>query len=129
PSSGCAGTTVGCIPVSGYSFPVGVTTVTCTARNAAGDLQSTCSFHVTVRDCEPPHITCPEPVPACTDSGRCDAVVTYQTPPGTDNCGGTVNVSCTPASGSTFPLGPTTVTCTATDGANPANQATCQFTV
>jgi lysophospholipase L1-like esterase len=43
--------------------------------------------------------------------------------------GGTqpVSVACTPASGSSFPLGSTTVTCTATDAAS--RQATCSFTV
>jgi lysophospholipase L1-like esterase len=38
-----------------------------------------------------------------------------------------VNVSCSPASGSTFPIGLTTVNCTATDGLN--RQASCQFNV
>jgi len=40
---------------------------------------------------------------------------------------GTVSVSCDPASGSTFPLGTTTVTCTATDEA--ANPGSASFTV
>ncbi len=38
-----------------------------------------------------------------------------------------VTVACTPASGSTFPLGATTVTCTGTDSLNRANS--CSFTV
>lgn len=38
-----------------------------------------------------------------------------------------VNVSCTPASGSMFPIGQTTVACTATDALN--RQAGCQFSV
>ena len=38
-----------------------------------------------------------------------------------------VNTSCTPASGSAFPLGSTTVNCTATDAA--ARQAACSFKV
>ena len=38
-----------------------------------------------------------------------------------------VNVSCSPASGTRFPIGETTVSCTATDGLN--RQASCQFNV
>ena len=38
-----------------------------------------------------------------------------------------VNVSCAPASGSMFPVGDTTVSCTATDGLN--RQAACQFRI
>lgn len=38
-----------------------------------------------------------------------------------------VNVSCSPGSGAMFPIGSTTVTCTATDGLN--RTATCEFKV
>jgi lysophospholipase L1-like esterase len=38
-----------------------------------------------------------------------------------------VNVSCSPASGTTFPIGQTTVTCSVTDGLN--RQAACEFRV
>jgi hypothetical protein len=44
----------------------------------------------------------------------------------TDNCPGATFV-CAPASGSCFPIGTTTVTCTATDAAG--NTATCSFAV
>ena len=43
------------------------------------------------------------------------AVVTYTKPAGTDEQGGVLAVTCTPPSGSTFPVGTSTVTCTATD--------------
>ncbi|HEX6849458.1 MAG TPA: CHRD domain-containing protein [Chitinophagaceae bacterium] len=42
-------------PISGSFFPVGVTTVTARATDAAGNT-STCSFTVTVNDVEPPAI-------------------------------------------------------------------------
>ena len=42
-------------------------------------------------------------------------VVTYTPPTGTDEQGGVAGVACLPASGSTFAVGTTTVTCTATD--------------
>lgn len=37
-----------CTPPSGSFFPIGTTTVTCTATDASGN-QSTCAFPVTVR--------------------------------------------------------------------------------
>ncbi len=43
------------------------------------------------------------------------SAVTYVNPPATDRYGNLVAVSCAPASGYFFPLGDTTVTCTATD--------------
>jgi hypothetical protein len=46
------------------------------------------------------------------------AVVTYTAPAGTTEQGGAATVVCVPASGSAFPVGTTTVTCTATDGAS-----------
>jgi uncharacterized repeat protein (TIGR01451 family) len=52
--------------------------------------------------------------------------VTYVTPSATDNCG-SVTVACAPVSGSAFPVGTTTVTCTANDGHG--NTASCNFTV
>jgi hypothetical protein len=59
------------------------------------------------------HISCPSPVTAQTLNGQ-PIAVQYPTPAIT---GGSppVNTSCTPATGSTFPLGTTTVVCTATD--------------
>jgi hypothetical protein len=74
-------------------------------------------------DTEPPRITCPADITTRATSAA-GAVVTY-TAGASDNC--CANVSCTPASGSTFPCGPTPVTCTATDGAG--NTARCSFTV
>ncbi|MDD5163772.1 MAG: HYR domain-containing protein [Candidatus ainarchaeum sp.] len=55
------------------------------------------------------------------------AIVNYTNPTATDNSGTTPVVSCIPASGGTFPLGSTTVTCTATDAAG--NSATTTFIV
>jgi hypothetical protein len=53
-------------------------------------------------------------------------VVNYPAPVASDNCPG-VGVVCSPASGASFPLGTTTVTCTATDMSG--NTATCSFSV
>jgi hypothetical protein len=53
-------------------------------------------------------------------------VVSFATPTATDAVS-TATVSCLPASGSTFPIGTTTVTCTARDAAG--NAATSSFKV
>ncbi len=55
------------------------------------------------------------------------AIVAYTSPDVTDNFDAMAAASCTPASGSTFALGTTTVTCTKTDSAG--NTATSTFTV
>jgi hypothetical protein len=122
-SDNCPGVGVTCSPASGSFFPVGVTTVTCTAQDATGNT-ATCTFTVTVNDTQPPSITCPANMTVSQDSAF-GAVVPF-TATASDNCPG-VTVACTPASGSVFPLGTTTVTCTATDAHN--NTATCTFTV
>ncbi len=53
--------------------------------------------------------------------------MTYTPPTGTDEQGGAATVACLPASGSTFPVGTTTVTCTATDAVG--HTATGTFSV
>jgi uncharacterized repeat protein (TIGR01451 family) len=121
-----SGTTCGvvlCSPPSGSFFPVGVTQVVC-----AGDTGDPCSFTVTVNSNEPPAITCPADVTAFESSpGSGSAMVTYPTPTVTGACSAAATVLCSPPSGSTFPVGATTVTCTASDDSG--NTASCTFTV
>jgi HYR domain len=116
--------TVTCSPSSGSFFPVGTTTVTCTTT--AGP---SCTFTVTVNDTQPPTITCPAPVTAVaaqTCPLSTSTSVTFPAPTFSDNCPG-ATVACVPPSGSPFPAGTTTVTCTATDTSG--NTASCSFTV
>ncbi len=115
---------VTCTPASGSTFPLGVTTVTCTASDPAGNT-ATGSFTVTVVDTTPPSLRLPGNL-SREATGPDGAVVTY-TATASDAVAGAVPVTCTPASGSTFPLGVTTVTCTASDPAG--NTATGSFTV
>lgn len=122
----CAGATVTCVPASGSTFPLGVTTVTCTATDAGGNT-APCTFTVTVSDTTPPTITCPANITANSAGGQCSAAVTFATPTASDNCSGVGTVTCSPASGSTFPLGITTVTCSVMDAAG--NPGSCAFTV
>jgi hypothetical protein len=112
---------VTCAPAPGAHFPVGTTTVTCSAASGEGR-----SFTVTVVDSAAPTIVCSDPVMATAPPGQGSVVVTFPAPTASDNCAG-VAVSCVPASGSSFTVGVTTVTCTATDAAN--NATPCQFTV
>jgi hypothetical protein len=122
----CPGVTVTCSPASGTAFPKGTTTVTCTAMDASGN-QSTCQFTVTINNTDPPKITCPPNQVGITANPRDTSVtVTYSAPSVSDNCAG-ATVVCTPASGSVFPVGTTTVNCVATDTSG--NTATCSFTV
>jgi hypothetical protein len=114
-------------PASGSVFPVGVTTVTHVVTDAAGRTAS-CSFTVTVVDAEDPTITCPSNITVNNATGTCGATVNYTTPTFSDNCpGATINRTAGPASGSTFPVGVTTVTHQVTDASG--NTASCSFTV
>jgi len=114
-----------CSIASGTAFPVGTTTVTCTATDACGNSAST-NFVVTVNDTEPPAVTCPATVTQPNTPGLCSAVVTFN-PVATDNCPGPVTVTTLPASGSVFPVGTTPVLVTAVDSHNNTN--TCVFNV
>ena len=59
------------------------------------------------------------------------ATVTYSAPTATDESGDTssASVNCTPVSGSTFAIGTTTVTCTATDSDDTNSPVSAHFTV
>jgi hypothetical protein len=107
---------------------VGLTVVTCYFSDAAGN-ENKCSFNVTVRDTTLPAVICPADisVPGVQNGQVCEATVNYPEPQTSDNCAGPVTVVCLPASGSVFPVGTTTVTCTATDAAG--NEARCSFAV
>jgi FtsP/CotA-like multicopper oxidase with cupredoxin domain len=76
----------------------------------------------------PPQITCPDDITQDNDPTLCSAVVTFADPAATDDCG-IPTVVCGPPSGSVFPVGDTTVTCTATDSSNQTADCTFQVTV
>ncbi|HMY74536.1 MAG TPA: putative Ig domain-containing protein, partial [Blastocatellia bacterium] len=110
---------------SPYNFPVGTSNVACTASNGVAP-DAVCNFSVTVNDTQAPAlIGCPGNQTA-TATSSAGAVVNYTPPTANDNCG-TVPVMCSPVSGSTFALGTTNVTCTATDAANLTSS--CNFSV
>src|SRR5262249_7651113 len=110
--TGCPVPTVTCNPASGFAFPKGTTTVTCTASNGTPP-DASCTFTVTVKDNQAPTCNLPANIVQNTDPGQCSAVVTY-TATASDNCPG-ATIVCNPSSGSTFQKGTTTVNCTASD--------------
>lgn len=115
-----------CAPSSGTLFPLGITTVRCRAVDAAGNL-SQISFAVTVRDFSPPVVSVPDDI-AVEAVDSTGARVTFSAS-ATDRVDGPVAATCEPASGSLFPLGVTTVTCSAVDGALNRGQAAFAVTV
>ena len=115
---------VTCLPASGSTFELGTTTVNCSATDAANNSASA-SFTVTVQDTTAPALTLPANITK-EATGISGAVVTYSAS-ARDLVDGSVAVNCSPASGSTFAPGVTTVHCSATDAAD--NAATGSFTV
>jgi hypothetical protein len=111
-----------CTPSTGATLPIGVSTVTCTATDAAGNT-ATGTFTVTVRDTTGPQLTLPDTVNA-EASGPGGAIVAW-TATASDLVSGDLPVSCSPAAGSQIALGLFDVTCTATDAAG--NVATGTF--
>ena len=96
----------------GTVFPLGTTTVTCTATDGAGNAAAAV-FTVTVVDTTPPVITTPANITA-EATGANGAVVTFPEATAIDAVG-PVTLSYSHVSGSNFPLGTTIVNCTATD--------------
>ena len=80
-------------------------------------------------EAQPPTVAAHANVSATATSALAGAIVTYATPAGTDEQGGNAPVACLPASGSTFPVGSTTVTCTATDAVGHTGTGTFAVTV
>ncbi len=113
-----------CSPVSGSIFPLGVTTVNCTATDAHGNI-GTASFNVTVTDTTPPALTLSGNI-TVTTSNASGAVVNF-TATAHDVVDGSVPVTCLPGSDSIFPVGTTTVNCSASDAHS--NTANGSFTV
>ncbi|MBK7876546.1 MAG: HYR domain-containing protein [Planctomycetes bacterium] len=122
-------TPVVCSSTSGASFPLGATTVTCSAVDACSNTGS-CSFTVTVQDVTPPSITTCAPAQSAVADGACSALVPdfTATTVATDNCS-VVTLTQSPAAGASVGLGVTNVTITATDGAGLTDTCSTTFTV
>lgn len=101
----------------------GIIDVTITSTDNAGN-QSSCTFQASPLDTELPSISCP------LDIAQCNPLVNYSVPNGFDNCG-VVTVVQTDftglSTGSTFPVGTTTLSYQASDIVGNTQQ--CSFTV
>jgi hypothetical protein len=100
-----------CTPVQdGTTFVLGTTEVTCTATDPTTHAVTTGFVEVTVQDTTPPTLNAPTELDRTWDNRGLPLGVTAS-----DTVDGTVTPTCTPASGTDFPLGTTTVTCRAQD--------------
>lgn len=113
-----------CAPASGSTFPLGSTTVTCTVTDSA-HATATGSFIISVQDTTPPVVTVPT-VPPMAGTSAAGRAIDF-TATASDLVDGVTPVACDPASGSTFPHGLTTVTCTSSDSRG--NTASAGFVV
>jgi hypothetical protein len=115
-----------CTPSSGSMFPIGTTTVNCSATDGVG-LQASGSFTVEVTDTAGPTFSNVPANVTVEANGAAGSAVNYTAPTASDAVDGPAVVTCNPPSGSTFPLGGTTVTCSATDAHG--NTGTTTFSV
>jgi hypothetical protein len=115
-----------CSPASASFFALGTTTVECTVTDGLGAMASG-AFDVTVVDTTAPTLVgLPGPT-TLTTADLTGAPVAYDPPTATDLVDASPSVDCLPAPGSTFPVGTTQVTCTATDASG--NAASGSFSV
>jgi beta-glucosidase len=119
--------TVTCMPPSGSTFPIGTTVVTCNATDQMG-LDATASFLITVHPGGPFLIQVPNDAVVDATSGA-GAVVDFAPPQALDPTDPDPSVTCTPPSGSTFPIGTTVVTCNATDQSGQVAVSSFRITV
>lgn len=106
-------------------YPVGETTVACAVWDLAGNIARK-TFTVTVADTIAPTWTVPADMTVAATE-LAGAVVSY--PAAASDEVGVVSANCVPPSGSAFPVGLTTVTCTATDAAGNIGTAAFNVTV
>jgi hypothetical protein len=111
-------------PATNTNFPIGETTVTATATDAAGNT-STAILLVKVVDTIAPVLTLPADI-AVEATGPAGAAVTFAAK-AVDTVNGDLSVSYSAAPGSVFALGKTTVTVTAVDAAS--NVVTGKFNI
>jgi hypothetical protein len=115
---------VACSPESGSAFALGMTAVTCSTSDRAGNRASR-SFNIIVKHTAPP-VFAPLGDLTLEATDAAGARATFN-PTASDLVDGIVAVTCEPASGSTFALGTTGVGCTASNSAG--FSATASFSV
>lgn len=116
-----------CVPPGG-PFPIGITPVMCTAGDDSGNMVMDI-FDIIVEDTTPPVLSGMPSDGTVEATSGAGAVYVFSDPTATDIADLSPSVGCIPASGSTFPLGITTVTCTATDDSSNTDEDTFNVTV
>ena len=119
--------TVTCTPASGSTFPIGDTTVNCDGVDATLATTRVDTFHVIVQDTTAPTVDKPSDITCRGDRARPGTVVTFTRPASHDAVDGDGSSTCSPVSGTKFPKGHTTVTCSKTDAHS--NTGSSTFTV
>jgi hypothetical protein len=114
-----------CTPADGSVLALGPTTVACSVTDSAGRT-TTGSFVTTVVDTTAPVLTMPADR-TVTTTDPSGATLDFDLPAAADVVDPTPTVLCSPAAGTSIPLGPTTVTCSATDASR--NVASGSFVV
>ena len=107
-------------------FPVGTTVVTWIAEVIFPPNSVSCEQLVTVEDFEVPQVSLLDDINAGNDPGQCDAILEWDPPIVSDNCG-TASLVGSHSPGDAFPVGLTAVTYTATD--SHGNQGFSSFTI
>ena len=120
-------------PAPGTPVGLGTYTITLSANDGSsnnGGLGNTTTVTttLTVADQTAPSVSCPSNIVVYLPLNSVDVSmpVTYPAATASDNCS-TPTITYSQASGSTFPVGTTTVTATATDAAG--NHSSCSFTI
>jgi hypothetical protein len=107
-------------------YPLGTNNVTLLVTGSRGGSASG-TARVIVLDDTPPVISPTADIIISNDLNQCGAIVEFPQPTATDTCSPVASITCTPASGSFFPVGTTTVQCVASDAAG--NESTASFAV
>ena len=105
---------VSCDDASGSLYPVGTRTVHCCAKDTHQN-KSTGQFNVTVQDTTGPVVTPPSAPAPVAQSGACTTVIFNDTATADDLVDGIWTFTCTPASGSCFPVASTYIDCSTDD--------------
>ncbi|HYW72820.1 MAG TPA: HYR domain-containing protein [Pyrinomonadaceae bacterium] len=124
------GTSIPLTSVNSATVPVlvtgeGQTVITYFARDNASNTESPHTLVVKIDKTAPVISNIPSPTVEATSSSG--ATVTWTGPSVSDNLDPNATISCSRLSGSSFPMGDTQVTCTASDQAG--NSSTASFTV
>jgi hypothetical protein len=117
-----------CNPAVGDLLPLGTTSIDCTATDGGG-LTATGSFAITVVDTTAPQLSNMPADQSLVTSDPAGATLVYSLPTAADIVDPAPALACLPASGSVAPIGPTTVTCTATDASGNPSSASFQVSV